>query len=94
MAVSMLCSNGHAAPRPGCAPCVDREEEARVANTKSAPAMSRDSLLHEISRSLRETHPENAEVMIRELERWMPPEGTVGALVAQPSDPPPRLRFW
>ena len=56
--------------------------------------LTRDDLLREISRSLRETHPENAEVMIRELERWMPPEGTVGALVAQPSDPPPRLRFW
>lgn len=37
-------------------------------------ALSRDSLLAEISRSLRATHPERAEVLLREIERRVPAE--------------------
>lgn len=41
--------------------------------------LSRDSLLHEIARSLRATHPERAEELIRAAEKAMPVPHSVGA---------------
>lgn len=75
---------------PICADCGMVGPACTCRREPDRPPLSRDALLHEIARSLRATHPERAEEMIRDLERRVPtewtfqtPGGAVGLVVRE-----------